>query len=251
MDDSGFKHFEGKDALKHVVEKQSWGMTTSSEVHGTEMPGYLSAGSDAARELAVAMVLAWLLLNRFLLSPEQGAALLCLGGLGFAVWKIGRGAILGWARLERLHRLVEEERWEIEHQRGQERFELKELYRAKGFQEPLLDDVVDVLMADGDRLLRVMLEEELGLTLETHDHPLKQAMGAGVGAVLAIGLAVGTFYAVPAAGPIPGAGLALVTAAGISAAYEGNRVIPAAIWNLATGFLACGVLYFTLNFLGL
>ena len=32
-------------------------------------------------------------------------------------------------------------------------------------------------MADGDRLLRVMLEEELGFSLEVYDHPLKQALG--------------------------------------------------------------------------
>ncbi len=33
-------------------------------------------------------------------------------------------------------------------------------------------------MADDNRLLRVMLEEELGLTLEAYEHPLKQAFGA-------------------------------------------------------------------------
>ena len=93
--------------------------------------------------------------------------------------------LLGWARLERLHRIVEEERYEIENHRQQEREELKELYRAKGFQGKLLDEVVDVLMADGERLLKVMVEEELGLSLQSQEHPLKQGAGSALGAFVA------------------------------------------------------------------
>ncbi len=92
---------------------------------------------------------------------------------------MGRSAWLGWSRLERLHRILAQEKWEIEHNREQEREELGVLYAAKGFEGKLLEDVLDVLMADGDRLLKVMVEEELGLTLESQVHPLKQGLGAG------------------------------------------------------------------------
>ena len=78
-------------------------------------------------------------------------------------------------------RLLEEEKWEIEHNRNQEKVELKVLYRAKGFEGKLLDDVVDVLMADDKRALHIMLKEELGMTLEAYEHPLKQSLGALLG----------------------------------------------------------------------
>jgi hypothetical protein len=104
--------------------------------------------------------------------------MLSLFSFGWAVWKTGRSALLGWGRMERLHRLIEEERWEIQHHRAQERRELGEMYRAKGFDGKLLEEVLDVLMSDDNRLLKVMLEEELGLTLEAYEHPLRQAIGA-------------------------------------------------------------------------
>src|SRR5262249_53556095 len=120
----------------------------------------------------------WILLTYFQL-PVFAPLLIVAGA--WLIWKTGRSAWLGWSRIERLHRVVEQEKWEIEHHRQQEREELKALYATKGFEGKLLEDVLDVLMADGDRLLRVMVEEELGLTLESHEHPLKQAVGAGLG----------------------------------------------------------------------
>src|SRR6185295_12766345 len=96
--------------------------------------------------------------------------------------------------------VLEQERWEIEHHRQQERDELKELYRAKGFEGKLLEDVLDVLMADDDRLLKVMLEEEMGLQLAQLDHPMKQGLGAAFGALVSGFLAVGALILWPAGG---------------------------------------------------
>jgi hypothetical protein len=45
-------HFKGKDALHHVIEAQAEGIVSASEIHGTEIPGHLSAAGDAARETA-------------------------------------------------------------------------------------------------------------------------------------------------------------------------------------------------------
>ena len=58
------------------------------------------------------------------------------------------------------------------------------MYRAKGFSGKLLDDVVDVLMADDNRLLKVMMEEEMGLVLRGYEHPIKQALFSSLGAAL-------------------------------------------------------------------
>ena len=226
-------HFQGKAIPDHLKEARAKGSTASSEIHGTELSGSIAAGSDAAKETAIALLLFSLLINSW------GA--LILFACGFFVWKVGRSALLGWARLERLHRLIEEERWEIEHHRHQEREELAELYNLKGFQGKLLEEVLDVLMADDDRLLKVMLEEELGLSLHTHEHPLKQACGAGIGVLAAAALMLlgFHFHLEPLA-----AFVALVAASIVAARGARNRAVPAVIWNLSVAALSYGVIYF-------
>lgn len=237
-------HFKGKEAVEHVVEAQAKGIISKAEFHGEEIPGHLSAASDAARETGLFFMLLWIFL-----SPEPFFAPYFIIGTGWLIWKMGRGAWLGWSRLERLHRLVQEEKWEIDHHRDQEREELQALYEAKGFKGKLLSDVINVLMSDDDRLLKVMLEEELGLSLEKQEHPLKQSLGAGAGTLLAI-LFAGLGYAIiPVYGIIVGSCVVIGFAGGFSAYYEKNRKIAASIWNLAIAILAWGCAYFLWDFL--
>ena len=197
------------------------------------MPGHYSAAADAAKETAVI----------FCLLQFQSHLFLLVFAIGWLIWKVGRSAILGWARLERFHRLIEEERWEIEHHRPQEKEELRALYAAKGFSGKLLDEAIEVLMADDNRLLQVMLEEELGLTLESYEHPLKQAAGAFLGVVgAAFILSLGIFF-LPSWGPTLCAGVVIALSAGSSAQLQKNRPLPAIIWNLAVAALAIAVAY--------
>ena len=229
-------HFKGKKALEHVIEARQKGFVAASEIHGTELPGHYSAAADAAKETAILLLILWTLYTPHLLS------LFFL--IGWFIWKVGRSAILGWSRLERLHRLIEEERWEIEHHRPQERNELKAMYEAKGFSGKMLEEVVDVLMSDDNRLLQVMVEEELGLTLGVHEHPLKQAAGAlvgvvGAGLVMSFGL-----FILPIWGPGCCAALIIALSAGTTAQLEKNKIIPAIVWNLAVATLAATAAYF-------
>lgn len=222
-------HFKDKDAIGHVVEAQARGIISAAEIHGIETPGSISAGADAARDTALVL----LLFYPFLPLPFLPSFL-----AGWIFWKIGRAAWYGWARLERLHRILEQEKWEIEHNRAQEREELKELYRAKGFEGKLLEDVLDVLMADQDRLLRVMVEEELGLSLENVEHPLKQGIGAGIGAFFAALIVLGTpFYLVSSL-------LTIGAASAVLTHYAQNRLIPALVWNIALGLVSLGLSYY-------
>ncbi|MGE0670028.1 MAG: VIT1/CCC1 transporter family protein [Parachlamydiales bacterium] len=236
-------HFEGKSVFEHLKEARTKGAMAAAEIHGTEMPGHIAGGADAAKESAMAALILWAI-GLLVLSASQTFGLLLLFFTGWLIWKCGRSALLGWARMERLHRLIEEERWEIEHHRSQERQELAELYRAKGFTGKLLEEVVDVLMADDNRLLNVMLEEELGLTLEAYEHPLKQSAGAGVGVILSAGLLLFAHWAFPHVGIPLAAGLILITAATIAARLERNRPLNAVVWNLAIGALSAGSVYF-------
>lgn len=235
-------HFKGKDAVGHVAEAQAQGIISSAEIHGTEIPGHISAGSDAARESAVVLALFWNFLAAF--SIPSTLLIVSIFAGGWILWKAGRSAWLGWSRLERLHRVIAQEKWEIEHNRPQEKAELRALYAAKGFEGKLLDDVIDVLMADGDRLLRVMVEEELGLSLESHEHPLKQSLGAAIGALVSSLVCVAAFFVYPPLGLLIGAVAMLACSAAIAAYHEGNKIIPAIIWNIGIGAISFGFVFF-------
>ncbi len=243
----GPAHFKGKDALEHVIEAQAEGLISAAEIHGTEIPGYLAAACDAARESALLLPLLWLLLAFLKISLLNILTVLSIFASGWLLWKLGRSAWLGWFRLERLHRVLEQERWEIEHHRQQERDELRVLYAAKGFDGKLLEDVLDVLMADDARLLKVMVEEELGLSLASHEHPLKQGLGAAVGVLISSMICLGLLWLWPGYGIFIGAFLMTATASYLLARLALNEVIPAIIWNLGLAVLVFGWVYFLLE----
>lgn len=231
-------HFKGKEALEHVIDARLKGKMASAEIHGTEMPGHISAAADAAKETAFYLLILWTLLG------EGSHLIMLVFVFALLVWKVGRSAILGYSRLERLHRVIEEERYEIEHHRSQEKEELRALYAAKGFSGKLLDEAVEVLMADDNRLLQVMLEEELGLNLGTHEHPLKQAAGALVGVIgSAIVMSLGLFVLPNWGGPFC-SGVVIALSAGTTAQLERNKIIPSIIWNLAIAVLASSIAYY-------
>ncbi|MCB1112893.1 MAG: VIT1/CCC1 transporter family protein [Chlamydiia bacterium] len=245
----GHAHFKGKEAIEHVAEKQAQGLIASSEAHGTEIPGHLSAATDAAKETAVMLMLVWAILVKLQTPLTTSYQVLIIFALAWLVWKSGRSAWLGWSRLERLHRILSQEKWEIEHHRKQEREELVVLYGAKGFEGKLLDDVVDVLMADGDRLLRVMVEEEMGISLETQEHPIKQGFGAAIGTAIASAACLGGLFLWHAWGLLVAGLIMIGCAAAFSARYERNRPVPATLWNLGIGIFAFGTVYFLIEFI--
>lgn len=244
---NGPAHFKGKDALHHVIEAQAAGIVSASEVHGTEIPGHLSAMGDAARETAILLSCLWLLLIHLNISLLEQLSLLSIFSVGWFLWKAGRAAWLGWFRLERLHRVLDQERYEIEHHFQQERDELRILYAAKGFEGKLLEDVLDVLMADNERLLKVMVEEELGLSLETTEHPLKQGLGAALGVLVAAVFNLCFLFFWPEFGLLLSAALAVGAASAVSAYLAQNQPIPAIIWNLGLATLVVGTLHFLLR----
>ncbi len=243
------EHFQGKSIVEHLREARMRGMMASKEIHGTELPGSISAGADAAKETAIALLILWILSHHLAFPQAKLFFAFLLFSCGWLIWKAGRSALLGWARMERLHRLIEEERWEIEHHRAQERSELVEMYRAKGLQGKLLDEVIEVLMADDNRLLRVMLEEELGLTIEAYEHPLQHSAGAALGVIATLGLCLLGEWLSPSLGLPLVAAVCIGAATALAAKLERNHVINALVWNFSVAALAAGVVHFTAQIL--
>lgn len=64
------------------------------------------------------------------------------------------------------------EYWEVDSLPEKERAEIEEIYRAKGFEGPILAKIVEVISSDKDRWVDVMMKEELDMTEETKS-PLK------------------------------------------------------------------------------
>ena len=240
-------HFQGKTVPQHLKEARVKGAKAKAEAHGLELSGHLAALTDSGKDSAISLLILWAFLSQTPFSHDVSFLLLAAFSLGWLLWKTGRSALLGWSRLERLHRVTEEERFEIEHHREQERAELTEIYQAKGFSGKLLTDAVDVLMADDNRLLTIMLEEELGLSLESYEHPLKQSFGAFAGTLLSTIILLLTFYFFPGFHFGIAALLIVGATSFFGAKLEGNQTLPACIWNMSMALFAGLSVYFLTN----
>lgn len=242
MSEKSHAHFKGKDALSHVIEARLKGKKAFSEIHGTNVSASLFYLTEAVKDTSILVMVFWIIASAFLTTQAFIALAILLAS--WLILKTAQVAYTGWARLERLHKLIEEERWEIQHHREQEREELTVLYEAKGFSGKLLEDVIDVLMSDDNRLLQIMLEEELGLTLKAFEHPLKQAFGAFLGVAIAGGLLALGLYVWPVYGLYATSSVLIIGAAWLVAYKEGRQKFSAVLYSGGIAALCSLTAYF-------
>jgi len=77
---------------------------------------------------------------------------------------------------ELLNSEIERENWEIENKPDDERQEIEDIYKAKGFTGKDLEMIVNKITSNKKVWLDTMLNEELNLNLEIVGHPLKSAL---------------------------------------------------------------------------
>lgn len=234
------RHFAGKDAPEHIKEARKKGYHTFAEPHGLEPMGWKNAFLDS---LQISTIILNLLLIVYL-SPKLVAF-----SVGLIIFLFGRSAYLGWSRLEKLHTLIKEENWEITHHREQEKQELRAIYKAKGFQGEILTQIVDTLAADDNRLLEVMLTEELGIPLESYDHPLQQGCAAAVAGFIACIIIAVARWINPLLGPFFISLLIIAASSFWFAKIQKNNWLQAVIWSLALFSLIVGSTYFLTKYL--
>ena len=220
-------HFRGRGAVGHLAEEKAKG-SDLEEGYGSEEArrGFLFL--DSAKEAIILLVSGVLVLDPLACGPKAKVWALVGFFVGWCVWKGMRGSFFAWSRLRRMHIIALAEKQEIESNRPQEREELMALYGDKGFSGPLLDTVVDVLMADQERLLRVMLQEEMGFRLEERGHP-------GVFAASGVAAAVALFLLALWVSPVWVVMALAVGCVGflgaLSEKIEGGNAIAACIWS--------------------
>lgn len=242
-------HFAGKTALEHLKEARKKGARATSEMHGVEISGHVTGAIDAAKETAIYALFVWIIGDLLHLPPFEMSTFTGVFLLGVLLWKTGRSGLLAWSRLERVNTLILDERNEIMRNRDEEKQELTEIYRAKGFTGDLLEKVIDVLMADDNKLLAVMLEEELGVNLESYEHPLKQSVGACLGVFVSSLMLLGGMWIHQPVGLFVTSYLIIFLASLCTAYVQQIRIINHLVWSLATATLSSFGLYFFTKFL--
>ena len=102
------------------------------------------------------------------------------GGISMALG----GFLSARTEQEVLEQRIATERYEIKHEPDEERAELREIYRRKGFSGPLLDRVVGHLTADEDRWHRALVHDELGVVEDRKINPWLQGLQVGLSFVV-------------------------------------------------------------------
>ena len=84
------------------------------------------------------------------------------------------------ARNEFVEMKKKQEEWEIDNLGEQERDEIRDIYREKGFKDELLEDVVRIITSKRKVWIDTMMKEELGL-IEDEKNPLDSSASTFVG----------------------------------------------------------------------
>lgn len=159
------------DAADHVVEARHRArQVLSGESHLGAVDDWRRA-LGSARDALILVWLTWVALHGFGDPPFTGYMLIAFA-IGLALITGISTARATQTQVQYYAAELERERTEIREHFEDEQEEVRALYAAKGFREPLLTQVVNVLCADDDRLLKVMMEEELGLALHHVNHPI-------------------------------------------------------------------------------
>ena len=84
------------------------------------------------------------------------------------------------ARNEFIEMKRKQEEWEIDNLEEQERDEIRDIYREKGFKDELLEDVVRIITSRRKVWVDTMMKEELGL-IEDEKNPMDSSVSTFVG----------------------------------------------------------------------
>lgn len=142
----------------------------ASEVHGRAFGPYIHDIVYGANDGIVTTFAVVSGVNGAALSPSV-VVIMGLANVLADALSMGLGSFLSSrSKRDNYHRILKEEYQEIEAIPEIEREEIREIYRAKGFQGADLETVTRVITADKKIWVDTMMREENGLTLEDSDN---------------------------------------------------------------------------------
>ncbi len=239
-------------SCSHVDDESAHNKTTCKRLkglNGKELYKHEPRGGthtllNASKEVSVLLLLVWTVLYEIHLPLNSTLFILATVAGGWVVWRGCKSAYIAWNHLDYLHRVIIQEKQALETNREQSRKEITEMYRAKGLEGKLLNDVIDLFMSDDDRFLKIMIEEEFRITLESYDHPLKVGSGACLGAFTASFLILFASTLYPHFGVPVLAFILLGVSEGVLAYLNGRKIIASSIWTMAIGAMSVGLSHF-------
>ena len=165
------------------------------------------------------------------------------------------------ARNEFVQMKRRQEEWEIDNLEEQERDEIRDIYREKGFKDELLEEVVRIITSRRKVWVDTMMKEELGL-IEDEKNSVDSSLSTFVGFNLIGLIPLIPFMAFMAIGIEPNSEAFIFSTISVSAAFflvgmiKGKIVkrskIRSGMYTLIIGGIAAGVAYlvgYGLNFL--
>lgn len=135
------------------------------------------------------------------------------------------------AEIDHYNKEVERERVEIETTPEEEREELREIYRAKGFSGALLEDIVRTITSDKERWLKALVKEELGLERIDRTTLLRISVTVGVAALVASFIPVVPFFFLAHTAAVVVCLVASAVALFLMGAYEAKTYVGSWIKN--------------------
>lgn len=159
------------DAAEHVVEaRRRARQMLAGESHLGAIDDWRRA-LTSSRDAVLVLATLWFALHGAG-GVSHGPVVLTALSMAYALFASIAAARATYSQVHYYAAELERERQEIRDDLPGEIAEVRALYAAKGFREPLLTQVVETITADDDRLLKVMMEEELGLSIYHVNHPL-------------------------------------------------------------------------------
>ncbi len=207
-----------------------------------EIPAHFISFAQSIKEFTILFLIVFIALKNLKLAILP---FILIFSFSFLILKTFLVAFSAWTKLSRLHKIIEDKKWHIEHKREEEKIQLEKIYEAKGFSNKLLTDIVDTLTSDDNRLLQTMLEEEMGLSLGYFIHPIKQALGAFLGMFLASSIFAAAFFSLPIIYCffVSGA-INIITSSIIASKYEKTKMSKEIIWDLAIAITVLATCHF-------
>lgn len=201
----------------------------------------------SARDATVIVWLLWIAALGYGWQSPPGPLLLAVG-FGVSLYLGISTAVATRVRLRHYESELERERMEVHDHPEHEREEVRRLYAAKGFREPLLGQITDVLCGDDDRLLKVMMEEELGLFIRHMHHPVLVGLWNALAGAAAISLLAVPICALEASTAVVwtpvGVTVVLLALSTVNARWTERELVPLVVSWFAMAAVAGGAAYF-------